>query len=241
MRYLLLIYVDPRCGLDGAEAGKAMNEGVPRLHGLAARQRAATRPARRSRTSTATTVHVRDGQPITTDGPFAETKEQLGGYYLIEAADLDEANRRRPPGSPLRASARSRSGRSQEPAGRRRQTRGRRPRRRSPRASSARSTAGARHPHPGPGRLRPRRGGRRRTPSPWRWSAGRVTASPTTRGPGSRRRPATARSTGCAARGGSRTSAGPIVRDAAASRTARPTRFTAAEDDVNRSTTTGCG
>jgi hypothetical protein len=40
---------------------------------------------------TAATVRVRDGKPSTTDGPFAETKEQLGGYYLIEARDLDEA------------------------------------------------------------------------------------------------------------------------------------------------------
>jgi len=42
-------------------------------------------------TSTATTVRVRNGKTQTTDGPFAETKEQLGGYYLIEAKDLDEA------------------------------------------------------------------------------------------------------------------------------------------------------
>jgi len=40
---------------------------------------------------TATTVRVRDGKTLMTDGPFAETREQLGGYYLIEAADLDEA------------------------------------------------------------------------------------------------------------------------------------------------------
>ena len=39
----------------------------------------------------ATTVRVRDGKALTTDGPFAETREQLGGYYLIEAKDLDEA------------------------------------------------------------------------------------------------------------------------------------------------------
>jgi hypothetical protein len=44
-------------------------------------------------TSTATTVRVRDGKALTTDGPFAETKEQLGGYYLIEARDLDEATK----------------------------------------------------------------------------------------------------------------------------------------------------
>jgi hypothetical protein len=42
-------------------------------------------------TPTATTVRVRDGQTLTTDGPFAETKEALGGYYLVEAKDLDEA------------------------------------------------------------------------------------------------------------------------------------------------------
>lgn len=42
-------------------------------------------------TETATTVRVRDGKTVTTDGPFAETKEQLGGYYLLECEDLDEA------------------------------------------------------------------------------------------------------------------------------------------------------
>jgi hypothetical protein len=42
-------------------------------------------------TSTATTVRVREGKTLTTDGPFAETREQLGGYYLVEAKDLDAA------------------------------------------------------------------------------------------------------------------------------------------------------
>jgi len=42
-------------------------------------------------TSTATTVRVREGKTLTTDGPFAETREQLGGYYLIDAKDLDTA------------------------------------------------------------------------------------------------------------------------------------------------------
>jgi len=41
--------------------------------------------------TTATTVRVRDGKILTTDGPFAETREQLGGYYLVEAKDLDAA------------------------------------------------------------------------------------------------------------------------------------------------------
>ncbi len=42
-------------------------------------------------TATASTVRVRDGRTLVTDGPFAETKEQLGGFYLVEAADLDDA------------------------------------------------------------------------------------------------------------------------------------------------------
>jgi len=42
-------------------------------------------------TATATTVRVRNGETLSTDGPFAETKEQLGGFYVVEAKDLDEA------------------------------------------------------------------------------------------------------------------------------------------------------
>jgi hypothetical protein len=42
-------------------------------------------------TATATTVRMRDGKPMTTDGPFAETKEQLGGYYMIQCDNLDQA------------------------------------------------------------------------------------------------------------------------------------------------------
>ncbi len=42
-------------------------------------------------TSTATTVRVRDGERLLTDGPYAETKEQIGGYYLLECKDLDDA------------------------------------------------------------------------------------------------------------------------------------------------------
>src|SRR5436305_12208752 len=41
--------------------------------------------------ATATSVRVRDGKPLVTDGPFAETREQLGGYYLVDARNLDEA------------------------------------------------------------------------------------------------------------------------------------------------------
>ena len=48
-------------------------------------------PEQLAETSSATTIRVRDGRTLITDGPFAETKEALGGFYLIEAADLDEA------------------------------------------------------------------------------------------------------------------------------------------------------
>ena len=47
--------------------------------------------ARLMPTSSATTVRVRDGKTLTTDGPFAETKEQFGGYYLLDCKDLDQA------------------------------------------------------------------------------------------------------------------------------------------------------
>jgi hypothetical protein len=47
--------------------------------------------ARLGASSTATTVRSRNGRPIITDGPFAETKEQLGGYHLVDCRDLDEA------------------------------------------------------------------------------------------------------------------------------------------------------
>jgi hypothetical protein len=54
--------------------------------------RGVMRGAQRLRpTSAATTVRVRDGKTLTTDGPFAETKEQLGGFYLLDCKDLDEA------------------------------------------------------------------------------------------------------------------------------------------------------
>ena len=63
-------------------------------------------------TSTATTVRVRDGETLVTDGPFAETKEQLGGYYLIDAKDARRGAGDRRPDPAVRATARSRCARS---------------------------------------------------------------------------------------------------------------------------------
>jgi hypothetical protein len=91
MRYLLLIYTEetdevPRP--DVAEAGHvayAQFTADIKRRGLFQAGEALTP------TSTATTVRVVDGETVATDGPFAETKEALGGFYLIEARDLDEA------------------------------------------------------------------------------------------------------------------------------------------------------
>jgi hypothetical protein len=91
MRYLLLIYTaetDEQPPDDVAAASHAAYGKFTadiKVRGLFQAGEALTP------TSTATTVRVRDGETVTTDGPFAETKEALGGFYLIEARDLDEA------------------------------------------------------------------------------------------------------------------------------------------------------
>jgi hypothetical protein len=91
MRYLLLIYgpedaPDPTPDEQGAvmAAYNAFTEHIRSKNAYLGGE--ALEP-----TATATTVRVRDGKTLTTDGPFAETKEALGGYYLVEAKDLDEA------------------------------------------------------------------------------------------------------------------------------------------------------
>ena len=89
MRYMLLIYLDEQA-LDDAEREQCYRESAQLAHQLnAAGQYRAAAPL--EPTSTATSVRVRDGKRVVTDGPFAETKEQLGGYFLIDARDLDEA------------------------------------------------------------------------------------------------------------------------------------------------------
>jgi hypothetical protein len=87
MQYMLLIYENERRfdkGYDPAEL--AEYRALGKEHSGAIQHGAALQATR-----VATTVRWRDGKRLTTDGPFAETKEQLGGYYLIEARDLDEA------------------------------------------------------------------------------------------------------------------------------------------------------
>ena len=89
MKYMLLVYMDEQamtdeerehCYVESAQLTQDLNArgqylGAGPLHSV----------------STATSVRVREGKRLVTDGPFAETREQLGGYYVVEAADLDEA------------------------------------------------------------------------------------------------------------------------------------------------------
>ena len=91
MKYMMLVYLDEQalseterehCYVESAQLTQQLNStgqylDASPLHPIA----------------TATSVRVRDGKRLVTDGPFAETREQLGGYYLINASDLDEAIR----------------------------------------------------------------------------------------------------------------------------------------------------
>jgi hypothetical protein len=89
MKYMLLIYLDEHA-LDETERQHCYVESTQLAHELKSNgQFLAASPLQP--TSTATSVRIRDGKRLITDGPFAETREQLGGYYLVDAKDLDGA------------------------------------------------------------------------------------------------------------------------------------------------------
>ena len=89
MKYMLLIYTDENSYTDG-ERQQCYVESTELTHDLNARgQYLAANPLQS--VTTATSVRVRNGKRLVTDGPFAETREQLGGYFLVEATDLNEA------------------------------------------------------------------------------------------------------------------------------------------------------
>jgi hypothetical protein len=89
MKYMLLIYLDEQA-LSEAERQECYVESTQLAQELySSGQYLAANPLQS--TSMATSVRVRDGRRLVTDGPFAETREQLGGYFLIDAKDLDEA------------------------------------------------------------------------------------------------------------------------------------------------------
>jgi hypothetical protein len=92
MQYMLLIYGDEKAQQGASEEQQreefgrwmAYTEDLKKAEVMVAGD--ALQPI-----ATATSVRIRDGERIVTDGPFAETKEQLGGYYLLDCKDLDEA------------------------------------------------------------------------------------------------------------------------------------------------------
>jgi hypothetical protein len=89
MKYMLMIYMDEHA-MDETERQHCYKESTQLAHELKANgQFLATSPLQP--VSTATSVRVRDGKRFVTDGPFAETREQFGGYFLIDAKDLDVA------------------------------------------------------------------------------------------------------------------------------------------------------
>ncbi len=89
MKYMLLIYENEQA-LDDQIRDDCYDESIQLMHRIKeAGQFLATAPLQP--TAAATSVRVRDGKPLITDGPFAETREQLGGYFLIDVSDLDEA------------------------------------------------------------------------------------------------------------------------------------------------------
>ncbi len=89
MQYLLLIYSDEQAWTE-AEREHCYEESAQLAHQLkASGQYLAAAPLQP--VATATSVRVRDGKRLVTDGPFAETREQFGGYFLIDAKNLDQA------------------------------------------------------------------------------------------------------------------------------------------------------
>jgi hypothetical protein len=92
MQYMLLCCIDEKTwhGLPTGERDQVMKEYDEFVQGIV-RSGHYRSGGRLDEVATATTLRERNGRVVTTDGPFAETKEQLGGYHLIECRDLDEA------------------------------------------------------------------------------------------------------------------------------------------------------
>ena len=90
MKYMLLIYLDEKGALTEAEREQCYVESAQYAQELHSKgQFLAAAPLHP--TSTATSIRISEGRPLVTDGPFAETREQLGGYFVIDAKDLDDA------------------------------------------------------------------------------------------------------------------------------------------------------
>jgi hypothetical protein len=90
MQYLLMIYTEEAAQPGGPEGQTMLDEYMAFGEEMGAKG-ILQGGARLRPVADATTVRVRDGEILTTDGPFAETAEQIGGYYLVDCTDLDQA------------------------------------------------------------------------------------------------------------------------------------------------------
>jgi hypothetical protein len=91
MRYMMLIYSQETCGTRTSEEQQQIKDAHWAVIEEATRRGVLQGSEPLAPTSTATTVRTQNGKIVMTDGPFAETKEQLAGYYIIDCKDLDEA------------------------------------------------------------------------------------------------------------------------------------------------------
>lgn len=89
MKYMLLVYLDEHV-LTETERQQCYKDSAGLARDLHAKGKYVSASPLQL-TETATSVRLRNGRRLVTDGPFAETREQLGGYYLVDAKDLDEA------------------------------------------------------------------------------------------------------------------------------------------------------
>ena len=88
MKYMLLVYDDPT---QWPETTEEEMQGLYAEYAAVAQDPATIHSAQLAAVTTAKTVRVNGGDTLATDGPFAETKEHLGGYYLVEAGSIDDA------------------------------------------------------------------------------------------------------------------------------------------------------
>jgi hypothetical protein len=88
MKYMLLVYDNPESWTDITEE---QMQGLYAEYGAVAQNPATAGSGQLKPVDTAKTVRITDGTTLVTDGPFAETKEQLGGYYIVEADSIDDA------------------------------------------------------------------------------------------------------------------------------------------------------
>jgi hypothetical protein len=91
MQYILLIYTGGDAGANWDKLSEGEQKAILDEYGAISQSPGVTGGAQLEPVTTATTVRVQDGRTLTTDGPFAETKEVLGGFYTVEADDIDHA------------------------------------------------------------------------------------------------------------------------------------------------------